>query len=345
MKTFSILALLGVLAAGAVADDAAALRKEFSELMTALNAKMRVYYEPLQTAKTPEEAKNVKLDPAKNPMPEFIPKFKEFAKKAGDDPMGMQAWFQVLQMSMDQKLPLDESVNGMLSYKDKDEFANYAGYFKRIELSDGLKKKVADAISSSKSKNVQASVVYAEADELKETNQEASKKAFQSVIDKFPGTRFAEMAKGDLFELEFLVVGKVAPDFEAVDGEGKKFKLSDYRGKLVMLDFWGFWCGPCVATLPHNQELTTKLKDKPFALIGVNSDQDGPKAIERIKKEGLTFRNAMVGSTGAAIPKQYNVSGWPTVYLIDKDGVIRWKTVGVDPKKLDAEIEKILGSN
>jgi len=342
MKRFALLASAALLAASAFADDLAALRKEFAETLTAYYGRMNEYYAPLRSAKTPEEAEKIKLDESKNPQPEFRGKFKAIAKKAGNDPVGMQAWFQIVQMGPKDKAGFEEAIDGMLAYKNEDDFANYAGYLNQMVEDATLKKKVADAVATSTSKNVQASGSYVAAEAIKDTDPENAKKQFQLLIDKFPGTRFAEMAKSDLFEMEFLAVGKVAPDFEAIDGEGKKFKLSDYRGKLVMLDFWGFWCGPCVATLPHNQELTTKLKDKPFALIGVNSDQDGAQAVARMKREGLTFRNAMVGNTGAAIPKQYNVRGWPTVYLIDKNGVIRWKTVGVDPKKLDAEIEKIL---
>jgi cytochrome oxidase Cu insertion factor (SCO1/SenC/PrrC family) len=57
----------------------------------------------------------------------------------------------------------------------------------------------------------------------------------------YADTEYAERAENGIFELEHLAIGKVAPDFEATDQDGKKFELSDYRGKVVVLDFWGFW--------------------------------------------------------------------------------------------------------
>ena len=61
-------------------------------------------------------------------------------------------------------------------------------------------------------------------------------------------------------------VGRPVPDVEGTDLDGKKVKLSSYRGKVVLLDFWATWCGPCMAMIPHDRELVEKLKDKPFAL-------------------------------------------------------------------------------
>ena len=70
---------------------------------------------------------------------------------------------------------------------------------------------------------------------------EPARKLLREVIERWPDTSYAADAKGYLFEAEHLQVGMVAPDFEATDQDGTKFKLSDYRGKVVLLDFWGFW--------------------------------------------------------------------------------------------------------
>ena len=90
--------------------------------------------------------------------------------------------------------------------------------------------------------------------------------------------------------------------------------------------------------LPHEREVVEKWKDRPFSLVAVNSDQGGPEALRRIMKEnGITWRNAAEGSTTAPIPKAWNVHGWPTLYLLDAEGVIRWKGHSSDWEKTAEE--------
>ena len=81
---------------------------------------------------------------------------------------------------------------------------------------------------------------------------------------------------------------------------------------------------------PHERSLVEELKDKPFALIGVNSDRDMDKLKERIAEENITWRSFWCGEKGTRgpIPTAWNVRGWPTVYIIDHKGVIRWKGHG-----------------
>src|SRR5688572_12569567 len=73
-------------------------------------------------------------------------------------------------------------------------------------------------------------------------------------------------------------VGKPAPELSAVDFDGKPVKLSDYRGKVVVVVFWASWCGPCLKMIPHEKELATRFHDRPFAMIGVNNDSEPERA-------------------------------------------------------------------
>ena len=78
--------------------------------------------------------------------------------------------------------------------------------------------------------------------------------------------------------------------------------------------------------LPRERELVGQWKDRPFSLVAVNSDQGGPEALRKILKDNdITWRNAAEGSTTAPLPKAWNVHAWPTLYLLDAEGVIRWK--------------------
>lgn len=96
---------------------------------------------------------------------------------------------------------------------------------------------------------------------------------------------------------------------------------------------------------PHERSLVKTLADKPFALIGVNSDTDKSKLKETLKEENITWRSFWNGPKGTSGPisTEWNVRGWPTLYLIDHKGVIRHKYVGSPGDKvLDSAIEKLL---
>ena len=149
------------------------------------------------------------------------------------------------------------------------------------------------------------------------------------VLKDRKGRSFKDVVDGPIFELEHLNEGQVAPDIIGEDFDGIEFRLSDYRGKVILLDFWGQWCPHCRDMYPHERELVEKMVGKPFVLIGVNSDRRLEFARKAAEDENLIWRNFWIGPKGRAGPiaKQWNVSAWPTVYLIDAKGVIRYKEV------------------
>ena len=150
-----------------------------------------------------------------------------------------------------------------------------------------------------------------------------------------------EVAKGRLDEMHNLAVGKPAPEIDGVDIEGKPLKLSDYRGKVVALVFWGTWCGPCMAEVPHERELVERLKDKPFALLGVNCDEDKQAAIKVMKAERITWPNWNDGAPDTGpIVNRYHVRGYPTCLIIDAEGIIRYKDAY--GKELDKAVDQLL---
>jgi hypothetical protein len=90
--------------------------------------------------------------------------------------------------------------------------------------------------------------------------------------------------------------------------------------------------------LPHEKEMVVRLKDKPFALIGINSDGDRSVVNKILEREKITWRNAIDGSTNGPIATAWNVSGWPTIYILDQKGVIRYKNLRDKPME-DAVIK------
>lgn len=77
--------------------------------------------------------------------------------------------------------------------------------------------------------------------------------------------------------------------------------------------------------LPHEKEMVKRLKNKPFALLGINSDGDRSVVQKILKEQGITWRQAIDGSTSGPLAQQFNVRGWPTIYILDKKGVIRYR--------------------
>jgi len=146
--------------------------------------------------------------------------------------------------------------------------------------------------------------------------------------------------EGQLFFLNNLTVGKVLPDSVAEDLDGKKVKISDYRGKVAVLDIWATWCGPCRAMIPHERELVKNLKDKPFVFISLSADDDKETLTKFIAKEPMPWVHWWNGSPDRGPVSDYKVQFYPTVYVLDEKGVIRFKHVR--EKAMDDAIDALL---
>src|SRR5262245_42793818 len=159
---------------------------------------------------------------------------------------------------------------------------------------------------------------------------ELLEKALKEAPDaKLGRATLGEIAKKELEDLKSVtavVVGKPAPDVESYTLDGKKVKLSDYKGKVVLLDIWATWCPPCRAMIPHEREMD---KDKkPFVLVSVSADDEKETLTKFIEKEPMPWVHWWDSGPESPVLKKYRVRAFPTLYLIDHDGVIRQKWVG-----------------
>ena len=169
---------------------------------------------------------------------------------------------------------------------------------------------------------------------------------FERTRRQFPDVPMARPLTGaELFEIRELAIGKLAPEIDGEDLDGRKMKLSDYRGKVVMLSFWATWCGPCMEMIPHERALVKKLEGRPFALLGINGDHKKVTIRKRIEKEEVTWRSWWGDGPEGPIPAHWNVVNWPTIYVLDAAGVIRYKSTGFKAKELDDAIDKVLGES
>lgn len=122
-------------------------------------------------------------------------------------------------------------------------------------------------------------------------------------------------------------VGLPAPDFTFPTINGTMVSLSDYRGKIVLVNIWATWCPPCVDEMPSMEKLYQKLKGENFEILAVSIDSLGEKVVAPfMKKYKLTFP-ALIDSAGA-IRMGYRTTGVPESFIIDKDGILVKKIIG-----------------
>jgi beta-lactamase regulating signal transducer with metallopeptidase domain/thiol-disulfide isomerase/thioredoxin len=118
-----------------------------------------------------------------------------------------------------------------------------------------------------------------------------------------------------------LEVGELAPDFVAERLDGGSARLSELRGKLVLVDFWATWCGPCVAELPTLKQIQQQFGDhSQFALLSISCDNEAEAAKNFVEEHGLAWQHVNVGGTGARVSKDYTVRTLPATFLIGPDG-------------------------
>ena len=134
-------------------------------------------------------------------------------------------------------------------------------------------------------------------------------------------------------------IGEPAPDFQVTDLKGEEFSLEEYRGQVVLLDFWATWCGPCIAEMPKIKKTYEQYKDQKFQIIGISLDSSKEPLEAYIEKEGLGWVHYWDESR--EIRTLYGVWGIPSAFLIDGDGVIRKASLGgFDVETAVAELVK-----
>jgi thiol-disulfide isomerase/thioredoxin len=176
-----------------------------------------------------------------------------------------------------------------------------------------------------------------------------SEKLFQTVIDKHGkvahpshGT-LANLARSNLQAIgEPVTVGKLAPGISRAGVDGKTLTLLDYRGKVVLIDFWAELFDPCRDAYPVERALVKRYAERPFALVGVNGDGTRQEAQRVRAREKQTWPSWYDG-LGGPIATRWEVERWPTLYLLDKKGVVRQTWFGWPPAKvLHQAIDRLL---
>jgi thiol-disulfide isomerase/thioredoxin len=141
-----------------------------------------------------------------------------------------------------------------------------------------------------------------------------------------------------------LAVGKTFPDFDEKDLEGNPLSISRFKGKVVLIDFWAVWCGPCIAELPHVLEAYAKHHDKGFEIIGISLDQDRAKLDAFLQEKGMTWPQYFDGQGWQnKLAQEYGINSIPATFLLDGEGKIIAKDLRGDA--LDQAVARALAKN
>ncbi len=149
-------------------------------------------------------------------------------------------------------------------------------------------------------------------------------------------------------KIEMLKIGAAAPDFATTDLNGKTVRISDFKGKVVILDFWAPWCGPCIASMPHTQQVATTYKDQGVVVLGSCTSDTRANFDKWVKTNQEKYPDFIFAHDAAertpdrASRKLYGVTGIPTQFIIDREGKIAAISIGYLPGEvlLDAALAK-----
>lgn len=166
-------------------------------------------------------------------------------------------------------------------------------------------------------------------EEIKLYNAEAQASAYPALIEK------------SLAQQELSAIGVVAPEVTGEAPDGSPIKLSDFRGKYVLMDFWASGCSWCRAETPNLIKVYEEFKDKDFTILGISSDYSKEDWLGAIEEDGSHWDHLLLGKDGRKISSDYSIIGIPLFVLVDKEGKILAK--GMRGEEIYTTVAKYLG--
>ena len=171
-------------------------------------------------------------------------------------------------------------------------------------------------------------------------DENEAERIYDQLPQELQGTAYGKILKRKLDAGRPYRPGTIAPDFVKKDMNGKDVSLKKLKGKYVLLDFWGSWCGPCRAEIPHLKEAYKEYSNKGVAFFSVSIDKDDAAWRKAMKEENMPWAQAQAPKAGKDVMKQYQFSGIPYILVLDKEGKIVAKNLR--GKALTDKLEELL---
>jgi thiol-disulfide isomerase/thioredoxin len=166
-----------------------------------------------------------------------------------------------------------------------------------------------------------------------EQQDEAARQVFAALLPQLKKGSVDEERVSRYAEAPELVRARMAPAFSVTTMDGRKVSLDELRNKVVLIDFWATWCGPCREALPHMQKIAQEFEGQPLVVLSVSLDSDEGKWKDFVTKNGMTWLQYRDGGFTGPISQMFGVEAIPHTFTIDADGVLQDEHIG------DASIE------
>jgi thiol-disulfide isomerase/thioredoxin len=341
------------------ADDKAAETpktpaEKFDALQKACDKEMAKFGEEHMKAKTAEQRAKIEEQALKVVAGQYAKKMMAIADESPKDPVAIKALMWVCINGYRTDLAPDALARLLKDHPEIQQLALVCRYLQRRPDGETLIRDVRTK-TTDKVVKIQAGIFLAGMirDKNDPVSAEKAEKLLEEVVAeaKQAGTdvpaRTVAQAEDDLKDVRVFGAGKPAPAAEAKDLDDKNVALADLKGKVVVLDFWATWCGPCKSMIPHERDMVKKLAGKPFAFVSVSADDKVETVKEFVDKEPMPWTHWFAGKSGEVL-KNWNIHAFPTIYVIDGKGVIRGKFIGAGSdteKKLEALVEKLVSES
>ncbi len=345
------------------AEELQALKKEQQAAMKKYAALVKQFRAAKNEDERKDAEKKLQDQVAELKKADYGTRFLAIAEKNAASPVAVEALNEALRNSDG---PGDKTFTKVVETLQKDhvkaaglkptlKLLAYSGDESAAQFVRDAKEKNPDRVTRARAAQALLDVAEESVDLAKQLKED---KEFREQVEQKRGKEFVQKAldrgdkaHGEQRELEKLIaekyrdiipdlsIGQKVPEVVSQDINGKVVKLSDLKGKVVVLDFWATWCGPCKAMIPHEREMVQKLKDKPFALVGISADDEVQTLKEFVADNNMPWSHWWSGNETGVVD-DWNVKGFPTIYVLDAKGVIRYKDVR--GKELEDAVNELL---
>ncbi|MEI8282070.1 MAG: TlpA disulfide reductase family protein [Armatimonadota bacterium] len=274
--------------------------------------------------------------------------FEDIAVQAGKTTLAIKAWTLALisskpNLGRENKL-MDHIVTLKVTTDDQRVFGLFwaqvlASSANKFQARDRLPKVFDPFIQGSNSKATTSSMLLYKAQSMPDI-LDLKWDVYNRLVEQYSGTEGAKRARAILLSKKNLQRGDEFPDFISKDSDSKKFRLSEMRDKVVVLEFWANWCPSCQRTIPVMQGVEKEFAGQPVEFIGINSDGDAPVVKEIQAKWAMTTRTLVDGSPTGPISTRYAIMAWPSFFVIGKDGKVVFRSSGIDADGMTKAIKE-----